>query len=294
MAIVIAGNNLASYVNLQHNKIYSEMSNSIRKLSTGLRITSAVDDPAGLAVSEFMRSDITTLNQGERNLNDAISLTQTASGALDNINSQLVKMKTLAEQAATATYTDEQRIILQSEFTTLGAEIDRISNETTYNDINLLDGSLKSTSTYLTESGWSEPNSGLLIHFGTNANRNSDYYYISIPKIDTNAVFENTIPTIESQASAQSALSSIDSAIAKNSNYQAYLGGIQNRLESSLDSISQKKANLDNAYDKITNIDVVQEMTKYMTLSVLNQMNLFMMSQANLLPQRALKLLSFE
>jgi len=293
LAIVITGNSLASYVNLQNNKIYNDISKSVRRLSTGLRINNAADDPAGFAVSELMRADLSTLNQGERNLNDAISLVQTASEALLNINTQLIKMKELAEQASTATYTDEQRLLMQSEFSSLGAEIDRISNETNYNNIKLLDGSLQATKNRQTNSGWTEANEGLLVHFGTKSDRNSDYYFISLPKSDSNEIFSNSIPSIDSQTSAQSALTSIDSAMIKTTNFQSYLGGIQNRLESSLDSTSTKKINMQSSYETITDIDIANEMSLYISSLVRNEISLAMMAQANILQQQALKLMVF-
>lgn len=119
---------------------YQELGVSTRRLSSGLRIGTAADDAAGLAVRELMRSDVSTLNQGVRNANDAISMIQTADGALEVIDEKLIRMKELAEQAATGTYTSDQRIIIDSEFQAMASEIQRIAMATDFNGIKLLDG----------------------------------------------------------------------------------------------------------------------------------------------------------
>ena len=134
---------------------YQELGVSTRRLSSGLRIGTAADDAAGLAVRELMRSDVSTLNQGVRNANDAISMIQTADGALEVIDEKLIRMKELAEQAATGTYTSDQRIIISSEFQAMASEINRIAEATDFNGIKLLSDS-------------SGLNSGLLLNYSFN------------------------------------------------------------------------------------------------------------------------------
>ncbi len=121
---------------------FANLSISTRNLSTGLRIVGAADDAAGLAIRELMRAEIAALNQGIRNANDAISLVQTADGALAVIDAQLIRMKELAEQAATGTYNSVQRLMIDSEYQQIADEISRIANATDFNGIKLLDGSL--------------------------------------------------------------------------------------------------------------------------------------------------------
>ena len=106
-------------------------------VNSGLRINSAADDAAGLAIRELMRADVSTLNQGIRNANDAISMIQGADGALAVIDEKLIRMKELAEQAATGTYNSTQRLMIDSEFQAMGAEIDRIARATDFNGIHL-------------------------------------------------------------------------------------------------------------------------------------------------------------
>lgn len=144
MALVINHNLMAMNSARNLSDHYGALSTSTQRLSSGLRINSAADDAAGLAVRELMRSDISTMNQGIRNANDAISMIQTADGALQVIDEKLIRMKELAEQAATGTYTSDQRIIIDSEYQAMMSEITRISMATNFNGINLLDGTLKS------------------------------------------------------------------------------------------------------------------------------------------------------
>lgn len=158
------------------NAHYASLTDSTRRLSTGLRINSAADDAAGLAIRELMRSDIAAFAQGARNANDAISLLQVADGALGIIDEKLIRMKELAEQAATGTYDSTQRLMIASEFQAMGSEIDRIANATDFNGIKLLDGSLKGEhdGSGLTAQG------KMKIHFGSMNDSAEDYYYIEI------------------------------------------------------------------------------------------------------------------
>jgi flagellin-like hook-associated protein FlgL len=149
---------------------YGKLGKSVERLSTGLRINSAADDAAGLAIREMMRTDIATLRQGVRNAADAISMIQTADGALAVIDEKLTRMKELAEQAATGTYTTVQREIINSEYQAMAAEIDRIANATNFNGIKLLDGSVTNQ----------HGGRGIKIHFGTSNNAAEDYYFVNI------------------------------------------------------------------------------------------------------------------
>ena len=155
---------------------YSNLSTSTERLSSGMRINSAADDAAGLAISELMRADIAALNQGVRNANDAISLIQTADGALGVIDEKLIRMKELAEQASTGTYDSTQRLMIDSEYQQMASEITRIANATDFNGIKLLDGTLSGAhdGSGLTATG------ALKVHFGTSNDSAEDYYYIEI------------------------------------------------------------------------------------------------------------------
>ena len=155
---------------------YAGLSTAVRCLSSGLRVNTAADDAAGLAIRELMRADIAAMNQGVRNVNDAISLIQTADGALGIIDEKLIRMKELAEQAATGTYNSDQRLMIDSEFQAMAAEIQRIATATDFNGVKLLDGSLtgKHDGSGLQSTG------ELKVHFGTANDAAEDYYYLNI------------------------------------------------------------------------------------------------------------------
>jgi flagellin-like hook-associated protein FlgL len=170
MALIINHNMTAQNAARNLSTIYDRLSTSVQRLSSGLRINSAADDAAGLAIREMMRADIATMNQGIRNTADAISMIQTADGALGVIDEKLVRMKELAEQAATGTYTTAQREIINSEYQAMAAEIDRIATATDFNGIKLLDGSVTNQ-----HSG-----QGLKIHFGVSNDQAEDYYFVNI------------------------------------------------------------------------------------------------------------------
>ena len=134
-------NTMASQVANNLTSHYNDLKTSTSRLSSGLRINSAADDAAGLAIRELMRTDIAALQQGVRNANDAISLIQTADGALGIIDEKLTRMKELAEQAATGTYDSTQRLMIESEYQAMASEITRIATATDFNGIHLLNAS---------------------------------------------------------------------------------------------------------------------------------------------------------
>ena len=175
-SMYINHNGMATNVANTLTSHYSNLSTSTERLSSGMRINSAADDAAGLAISELMRADIAALNQGVRNANDAISLIQTADGALGVIDEKLIRMKELAEQAATGTYDSTQRLMIDSEYQQMASEITRIANATDFNGIKLLDGTLSGV-----HNGSQATATGALkVHFGTSNDSAEDYYYIEI------------------------------------------------------------------------------------------------------------------
>ena len=178
MSLYINHNMMAANAARNLSTIYSNLATSVQRLSSGLRINSAADDAAGLAVRELMRADIAVINQGVRNASDAISMIQTAEGAMSVIDEKLIRMKELAEQAATGTYTTAQRLIMDSEYQAMAAEIDRIANATDFNGIKLLDGSLATQ----------HDGSGLKVHFGTGNDSAEDYYFVSIGDMQATSI----------------------------------------------------------------------------------------------------------
>ena len=184
MSLVVNHNMMAANVARNLNAHYGNLSTSTQRLSTGMRINSAADDAAGLAISELQRADIAALQQGARNANDAISLIQTADGAMGVIDEKLIRMKELAEQAATGTYDSTQRLMIESEYQQMASEITRIANATDFNGIKLLDGTLSGVhdGSQMTATG------ALKVHFGSGNDSAEDYYYIEIGDVTAQAL----------------------------------------------------------------------------------------------------------
>ena len=196
MSLVINHNLMAMNATRNLNQSYSQLAVSTRRLSSGLRVGTAADDAAGLATRELMRSDIASLNQGMRNANDAISMIQTADGALGVIDEKLIRMKELATQASTGTYTSDQRLIIDSEYQAMASEITRIANATDFNGIYLLNGNLSSS----THNGAGLKAVGKLkVHFGTGNLSAEDYYYIQIGNVTASSLgLSGTVETKDS------------------------------------------------------------------------------------------------
>jgi flagellin len=293
MSLVINHNLMAMNAARSLSFTYGRLSNSVARLSSGLRINSAADDAAGLAIREMMRTDIRVLNQGVRNANDAISLIQTADGALSVIDEKLTRMKELAEQAATGTYTAAQRLIMDSEYQAMASEISRIANATDFNGVKLLDGSLSGGGL---SGGVGEQ---LKIHFGTGNSSAEDYYYIRITSATAsalgvgNALAPGTAGyTISTQAAAQGALEAIDAAVNTKDNIRANLGATANRLANTISNLTIQAENLQAAESRISDINVATEMTEFVRNQILAQAAVSMLAQANSLPQLALQLIS--
>ncbi len=147
--LAIKNNLMAERASRQLNVNYANLGKSVARLSSGKRIVTAGDDAAGMAVQELIRADVAVLRQGSRNAQDGISMLQTAEGALSVVDDVLVRMKELAEQAATESYSDEQRGIMDEEFQQLISEIDRVANNTEFNNQNLLDQTTETLSIHL-------------------------------------------------------------------------------------------------------------------------------------------------
>ncbi|GFM37336.1 flagellin N-terminal helical domain-containing protein [Desulfovibrio psychrotolerans] len=295
MSLIINHNMMAMNAARNLGSSYSGLSTSIRRLSSGLRVGNAADDAAGLAIRELMRADIASLNQGVRNANDAISLIQTADGALGVIDEKLIRMKELAEQAATGTYTSDQRLIIDSEYQAMASEITRIANSTDFNGVHLLNGHLSSD----THSGSALQATGKMkIHFGTKNDSAEDYYYIKIGTatasalgIGSQATATNKGYTISTQSAAQAALEGLENAIISKDKIRAALGAIQNRLENTISNLQIQAENLQAAESRISDVDVSTEMTEFVRQQILAQSAIAMLSQANTLPRLALNLL---
>ena len=291
----INNNSMANNVANTLTSHYSDLKTSTERLSTGLRVNSAADDAAGLAIRELMRTDITALQQGVRNANDAISLLQTADGALGIIDEKLTRMKELAEQAATGTYDSTQRLMIESEYQAMASEITRIANATDFNGIHLLTGNLSSS----THDGSGMTSTGKMkVHFGSANDSAEDYYYIQIGTstasalgVGNQASTTSDGRTISTQDAAQKALVAVTNAVVSKDKIRAHLGALQNRLENTVSNLTTQAENLQAAESRISDVDVATEMTKFVRNQILTQSSVAMLSQANSMPKMAMQLI---
>ena len=295
MSLVINHNMMAMNANRNLGTAYSALATSVQRLSSGLRVNSAADDAAGLAIRELMRAEIAGLNQGVRNANDAISLIQTADGALQIIDEKLIRMKELAEQAATGTYNSDQRLMIESEYQQMASEITRIAMATDFNGLKLLDGSLSSDN----HDGSALKSTGKLkVHFGTGNDSAEDYYYIKINEATSSALglgnssnIADAGYTVSTQEAAQKSLVAINDAIISKDKIRAHLGALQNRLENTISNLQIQAENVQAAESRISDVDVASEMTNFVKNQILTQAAVAMLGQANSLPQMAMQLI---
>ncbi|NJB68392.1 flagellin [Desulfobaculum xiamenense] len=296
MSLIIQHNLMATNAARNMSVAFTSLAGSVRKLSSGLRIATAADDAAGLAIRELMRADIASMNQGIRNVNDAISLIQTADGAAQIIDEKLTRMKELAEQAASGTYNSDQRLIIDSEYQAMASEISRIANATDFNGIHLLNGNLSGENSL--HSGSALVSTGpLKVHFGTANDCAEDYYYISIGNITASALGMGTGAatsaqgrSISTQSAAQNALSALTTAIISKDRIRANLGALENRLYA-VTNLAIMAENLQAAESRISDVDVALEMTAFVRSQILSNAAVAMLAQANTLPRMALSLL---
>ena len=277
MAVVI-NTNVAS-LNAQRNLNKSQLglNRSMQRLSSGMRINSAKDDAAGLAISDRMTSQIRGLNQAARNAQDGISLAQTAEGALVETTNLLQRMRELAVQSANDTNTQSDRTSLNAEFSELQSEIDRIANNTQFNSRGIINGSAAG---------------GLTFHIGANASQTITLSIASMQatNLGTNGVDAGTI-TISTQVHANSSITEIDTAIATVDTARGSLGAKMNRLESTIANLSNVSENLSASRSRILDADIAQETSEMTKNNILQQAGVSVLAQANQSTQLALGLL---
>lgn len=260
---------LNTHRNLGFNN--AQASKNLEKLSSGYKINRAGDDAAGLAISEKMRGQIRGLDMATKNAQDGISLIQTAEGALNETHAILQRMRELSVQSASDTNVSTDRGHLNKEITALKTEIDRISSDTQFNKMNLLDGTFTAKS----------------IHIGANANQKLD---VTITKSDS-ATLGLTATKIDTKADANTAITSIDAAIETISSTRSSLGAVQNRLEHTINNLGTTSENLTAAESRIRDTDMAKEMMGFTKNNILTQAAQSMLAQANQQPQGVLQLL---
>ncbi|MDC8447839.1 MAG: flagellin FliC [Nitrospira sp.] len=273
MAIIVNNNaaSLAAQLNLSRNT--DQLQRSVEHLSSGLRITRAADDAAGLGISSKLNAQIVSINQATRNANDGISLTQIADGVAGTINNLLTRMRELASQSASGVLGNTERSFVDQEFTALRSEIDRIASVTQFNGQALLSGSSLTFS----------------VQIGYQSSSN-DTLSLSLASLTTSSLGIASV-NVSSSANAQSALSNLDSAISSVASARATYGATQNRFNATIDSLQVTSQNFTAAVSRIQDADIAYETSQFTKNQVLVQSGIAVLAQANALPQQALALL---
>jgi flagellin len=273
MAITINTNTQSLSAQRNLGATQARLAGNLGRLSSGMRINTAADDAAGLAISERFKAQIRSYGQAERNANDGISMLQTAEGAMNEISGTLTRLRELAMQSANGTLGTTERGYVDDEAQALVGEIDRIASVTEFNGAALLDGTFNSD-----------------LQVGINATAN-DSINVTIANTNFATLAGGAIDLATSGTTAQNALGVIDTAIDTLSSQRAQLGTAQNRLNVTIANISTAKENVSAANGRIRDVDVAAETAEMTRNNILMQAGVSVLSQANQLPQIALKLL---
>jgi flagellin len=272
MAITI-NTNVASLTAQRHlADSTASLQTSIERLSSGLRINSAADDAAGLAIADKLRADTRIANQAIRNANDGISALSIGEQSLGKTGDILARLGELASQAASGLVSDVQRSAIQEEFGALVSEIDRISNTTTFNGVNLLSGG-----------------TSVSLQIGLDASSNSRIAFTTVDGSSSGIGLSNI--SVSTSAAAQSALGAITSAIATVAQRRGTLGSIESRLNTAIGNLQVAAQNFSAAESRIRDVDVAVETANLTRANILQQAGVAVLAQANQQPALALTLL---
>jgi flagellin len=280
---------------------------SMSKLSSGSRINKAADDAAGLAMSENLRADVRGLNVAKRNALDGVSIVQTAEGGLEETTNMLVRLRELAVQSASDTIGKQEREFLNKEYVQLKDEIDRIALSTEFNGTRLLMGENAGNFSDELMSGNTGDNP-LDIQIGKDYFAESDgsgsgnpinIIRIDMSKLNAFTDGEGSLgigraddgTNVNTKGEAQTAISTLDTAINRVNEQRAYLGAIQNRFTSTIANLGSQIENLDTARSRIRDTDYASETALFTQNNILQQAGTSILGQANQMPQIALSLL---
>ena len=261
----------------QTNKTGSEMRTSMQRLSSGFRINSAQDDAAGLGISERLRAQIRGLNQASRNASDGLSVVQTAEGVMGEVSDILIRMRELSVQASSDSVTTTERGYINTEFTELKDEIDRLVKSTKFNGQLLLDGSYSSKD----------------FQVGFEKGDKTDFVIqVSIANVNATGLSINSSSAlVNTKTNANTSMTALDAALDTINSARATLGAKGNRLLSAAAAVDVTRENLASANSRIRDTDVAVETSNFSKTQVLMQAGVAMLSQANAQPQLALRLL---
>jgi len=274
MALVIQTNVASLEAQRNLYKSQSALQSTFNKLSSGLRINTAKDDAAGLAISESLKAQVRTLTVNERNAGDAISMAQTAEGALGEISNIILRMRELATQGANGALQSSDRAFIQTEFTNLQAEVKRIMTSTKFNGKQLIQSAATTEQFQI----------GI-------ANLDTDRIQISFGGIDLASAMGASTKVGSGPGNARDALDTLDTALARVSTARSRFGAMMNRFETTISNIQSIRLNLSAANSRIRDVDVADEAATQSRNQVLTQAGTSVLSQANQTPQAAMSLL---
>ena len=298
MAMYINTN--TSSLNAQRNLMNTTKSldTSYTRLASGLRINSAKDDAAGLQISNRLTSQINGLDQGNRNANDGISLAQTAEGAMDEVTGMLQRMRTLSQQSANGSNSAKDREALQKEVDQLGAEINRISKDTSFAGTKLLDGTFSGSfqvgadANQTISFSLTQANGFSISGIAAAANTTVDVGTVIGTAINVTAIFvAGSSISISTQNGAQQVLAAADAMLGVVDSKRAELGAVQNRLDSTIRNQANISENVSAARSRIRDADFATETANMTKQNILQQAASSVLAQANQRPQSALSLL---
>jgi flagellin len=274
MAIVMQTNVASLQAQGNLGRSQNLLQTSFSKLSSGFRINSAADDAAGLAISESMKMQIRSFNVAERNANDAISMAQTAEGALGQVSDILGRLRELAMQGANGSLQTSDRAYLDTEFQQLKAEITRIQGSTTFNGVPLLNFTASAVD--------------FQVGIQTAANNRIT---LTFGGVDLTSLLSTSSVVSGTAGNSRAMLTSVDSALKTISTARARFGAAMNRLAVTTTNLQTMSTNLSAANSRIRDVDVAEETSKMSRNQVLTQAGSSVLAQANQIPQIALQLL---
>ena len=274
MALNVVSNYAANVAQRYLQKADSEATRSVAKLAAGTRVLSARDDAASLAVGLSLKADVVSLKQAAVNVGQASSVIQIADGAMSTVTDILLRMKTLAVQSASDQLASTQRAMLNSEFTELLSEVDRVAAVTNFDGQSLTTGSLSAT--------------GLKFQVG-HANTANDSIEVKIDSIASSDL-SMASQVVDSYSDATTALDAINTAIDTVATSRAKLGASQNRLEFAAANVATQMENAEAARSTLMDLDVAAEMSTFTSNQILQQAGVSMLAQANQMPQNLLRL----
>ncbi|MDQ0094651.1 flagellin N-terminal helical domain-containing protein [Paeniglutamicibacter psychrophenolicus] len=271
----------------------NDLSKSLEKLSSGLRINRAADDAAGLSISEGLRSQVNGMTVATRNAQDGISVVQTAEGALNEVHSILQRMRDLAVQAGNDSNSDDSRTAIDTEAKALSAELGRITESTNFNGIKLLQGTPTSDPMSFQVGANGDASSQITVKVAdlkTALTGVVDLDY-SVGGATPTAAKADMIVKFSDATEAAKAVTDIDAAIKNISTTRSELGASQNRFESAINTLNVSRENLQAAESRIRDVDMAAEMVNFTRSNILSQAGTAMLAQANQSNQGVLQLL---